>query len=193
MISNILFNSSVNFAANCGPLSNITLSSNLCNFYILSLNNLAKPFSNISSIVVTKCAIFNNILQITRITSFPATNSNLVMKLTVKYIYSLWNCHMQVHLSGNNVPMVKPPPNHTSPSSTVATFLTTRLMVVLQSSGYSIFHSGNTPIQSGLPWQSYSCQCLNTETSTWGNRSFTTETPSISYTITLYKRLVVTL
>ena len=25
------------------------------------------------------------------------------------------HCHIQVHLSGNNVPMVKPPPNHTSP------------------------------------------------------------------------------
>ena len=65
----------------------------------------------------------------------------------------------------------------------VATFLTTCLMVVLQPSGYSIFHSGDTPIQLGLPWWSYFCQCLNTETSAQGNRSFTTETPSISYTI----------
>ena len=60
-------------------------------------------------------------------------------------------------------------------------------------SGYSVFHSGNTLIQLGLPWQSYSCQYLNTETSTWGNRGFTTETLSISYTISLYIRLVVTL
>ena len=55
-----------------------------------------------------------------------------------------------------------------------------------------------------LPWQRYSystwssmvkllCQCLNTKTSTWGNRGFTTETLSISYTIHLYIRLVVTL
>ena len=55
-----------------------------------------------------------------------------------------------------------------------------------------------------LPWQRYSyltwssivellCQCLNTKTSTWGNRGFTTETLSISYTIRLYIRLVVTL
>ena len=61
------------------------------------------------------------------------------------------HCHMQVHPSGNNVPMVKPPPNHTSPPSTVATFLATRLMAVLQPSGYSIFHGRDTSIQLGLP------------------------------------------
>ena len=55
---------------------------------------------------------------------------------------------MQVHLSRNNVPAVKT--NHTSPSSTAATFLTTHLMVVLQPSGYSVFHDGNTPIQLSL-------------------------------------------
>ena len=38
---------------------------------------------------------------------------------------------MQVHSSGNNIPMVKPSPNHTSLPSTVATFLATRLMAVL--------------------------------------------------------------
>jgi len=48
---------------------------------------------------------------------------------------------MQVHLSGNNIPMVKPPPNHTSPPS----------MAVLQPSGYSVFHGRDTPIQLGLP------------------------------------------
>jgi len=100
-------------------------------------------------------------------------------------------CHIQVHLSGNNVPTVKPPLNHTSLPSTAATFLATHLMVVLQSSGYSVFHGGDTPIQ--LLWRSYSCQCLNTETSTQGNRGFTTETPNISYNISLYIRLVVTL
>ena len=74
-----------------------------------------------------------------------------------------------------------------------ATFLTTRLIVVLQPSVYSIFYGRNTPIQLGLPWQSYSCQCLNTKTSAQGNRGFTNETPSISYSISLYIRLVVTL
>jgi len=75
----------------------------------------------------------------------------------------------------------------------VATFLTTCLMAVLQPSGYSVFHGGDTPIQLGLPWRSYSCQCLNTETFAQGNRGFTTETLSISYTISLYIRLVVIL
>ena len=63
----------------------------------------------------------------------------------------LYICHIQVHLSGNNVPAVKPPPNYTSLPSIVATFLTTRLMAVLQPSGYSVFHSRDTPIQLGLP------------------------------------------
>ena len=58
---------------------------------------------------------------------------------------------MQVHLSGNNVPVVIPPPNHTSLPSTAAIFLATCLIVVLQPSGYSVFHNGDTPIQLGLP------------------------------------------
>jgi len=51
-------------------------------------------------------------------------------------------CHMQVHLSGNNVSVVKPLPSHTSPPSMAATFLVTRLRAVLQPSGYSVFHGG---------------------------------------------------
>ena len=58
---------------------------------------------------------------------------------------------MQVHLSGNYISAVVSPPKHTSLPSTVAIFLTTRLMAVLQPSGYSVFHSGNTPIQLSLP------------------------------------------
>ena len=58
---------------------------------------------------------------------------------------------MQVHLSGNNIPTVEPPLNYTSPSSTVAIFLATCLMAVLQPSGYSILHGRDTPIQLGLP------------------------------------------
>ena len=114
-----------------------------------------------------------------------------VCRTSLKIIFYLY--HMQVHLSGNNIPMVKPPPNHISPPSMAATFLAIRLRAVLQLSGYSVFHGRDTLIQLGLLWRSYSCQCLNTETSTWGNRSITTETPSISYTISLYKRLVVIL
>ena len=62
----------------------------------------------------------------------------------------------------------------------MATFLAARLMVVLQPSKYSVFHGRDTPIQLGLPWQSYSYQCLNTEISTQDNRGFTTETLNIS-------------
>ena len=51
----------------------------------------------------------------------------------------------------NYIPVVMPPPNHTSPPSTAATFLATRLMAVLQPSGYSVFHGGDTPIQLSLP------------------------------------------
>jgi len=39
----------------------------------------------------------------------------------------------------------------------------------------------------------YSCQYLTTETSTLGNRGYTTETLSISYIFYLYIRLVVIL
>ena len=74
-----------------------------------------------------------------------------------------------------------------------ATFLIIHLIAVLQPSRYSIFHGRDTPIQLSLPWWSYSYQCLNTKTSAWGNRGFTTETPSIFYTIHLYIRLVVIL
>jgi len=75
----------------------------------------------------------------------------------------------------------------------VATLLTTCLMVVMQSSGYSILHDGDTPIWLSLPWQSHSCQYLNTEIFTQDNKGYTTETPSISYSRNLYIRLVVTL
>jgi len=75
----------------------------------------------------------------------------------------------------------------------VATFLATCLMAVLQTFGYSVFQGRDTPIQLSISWQSYSCQCLNTETSPQDNRGFTTETPNISYTISLYIKLVVTL
>ena len=57
---------------------------------------------------------------------------------------------MQVHPSGNYISVVKSPPNHISMSSTAATFLTTCLIAVLQSSGYSVFHGGDTPIQLSL-------------------------------------------
>jgi len=42
--------------------------------------------------------------------------------------------------------MVMPPLNHTSPPSMAATFLATRLMAVLQPSGYSVFHDRVAPV-----------------------------------------------
>jgi len=59
-------------------------------------------------------------------------------------------CHIQVHLSGNNILMVKPPLNYTSPPSMVATFLAIHLIAVLQPSRYSVFHDRDTPIQLSL-------------------------------------------
>ena len=54
-------------------------------------------------------------------------------------------CHMQVHLSRNYVPAVKPLPNHTSPPSTAATFLATHSQ------------GGAATLQVfRLPWQRYS-------------------------------------
>ena len=88
LISNILFNSFINSTANYGLLSEITLSSSPCNFYTLSLNNHAKSSADVLSVVATKCAILDNLSQTIRITSFPATNSNLVMKSTIKCVYS---------------------------------------------------------------------------------------------------------
>ena len=84
----MLFNSLVISAVNCGPLSNTILSGNLYNFHILSLNNLANSFAEVSSVVATKCVILNNLLQTTRIAFFLATNSSFVIKSTIKYIYS---------------------------------------------------------------------------------------------------------
>jgi len=51
----------------------------------------------------------------------------------------------------NYISAVMPPLNPTSPPSMAATFLATRLMTVLQPSGYSVFHGGDTPIQLSLP------------------------------------------
>ena len=82
----------------------------------------------------------------------------------------------------NYIPAVMPPLNPTSPPSTAATFLATRLMAVLQPSGYSVFHDGVTPV---------SVSTLKPLLGAIG--VVTTETPSISYIITLYIRLVVTL
>ena len=102
--------------------------------------------------IIKKSHIFNNIVLVSRsyiIKISPRSNMAIIW-------IDIWNIQ-----SGNisyasplvqkYIPTVKSPPNHTSPPSTVATFLATCLMVVLQSSGYSVFHSRNTPIQLSLP------------------------------------------
>jgi len=70
--------------------------------------------------------------------------------LTIELL-KLHLCHIQAHPSRNYITVVISSPNYTSLPSTVATFLATCLTAVLQPSGYSIFHGGDTPIQLGLP------------------------------------------
>ena len=65
--------------------------------------------------------------------------------------FFICHCHIQAHPSGNYIPTVISSSNYTSPPSTVATFLTTHLMAVLQPSRYSVFHGIDTPIQLGPP------------------------------------------
>ena len=73
------------------------------------------------------------------------------MTIMIKINTDINDCHMQIHLSRNYIPIVTSFPNYTSLPSIAATFLTTCLMAVLQLSGYSVFHGGDTPIQLGLP------------------------------------------
>ena len=85
-IPNILLSFFINSTANCDPLSDTILSDNLCNFYILSLNNHNNFSTDVSSIVVTKCIILDNLSHMTKIVSFLATNSNLVIKSTIRCV-----------------------------------------------------------------------------------------------------------
>ena len=59
-------------------------------------------------------------------------------------IYTL--CYMQVHPSGNYIPMVISLSNHIGLTSMVATFLIICLMAVMQPSRYSVFYNKDTPI-----------------------------------------------
>jgi len=52
------------------------------------LSNLANPFADISSVVATKCTIFDNISHTTNIAFFTATNGSLIIKSIIKCIYS---------------------------------------------------------------------------------------------------------
>jgi len=69
-----------------------------------------------------------------------AMNLDLLSLFIEMIICFLEGCHIQVYLSGNNVPVVKPSLNHTSLPSTAATFLTTCLMVASSSSTSSQSH-----------------------------------------------------
>ena len=55
--------------------------------YTLSLDNLSSPSTDISFIVATKYVILDNLPQITKIVSFPATTGNFVIKSTVRYVH----------------------------------------------------------------------------------------------------------
>ena len=77
LISNILFNFLINSATNCSPWSKTILFSNSCNFHILFLDNLTNSSANISFAVTTKYVILDNLLQTTRIISFPAIRCGL--------------------------------------------------------------------------------------------------------------------
>ena len=85
---NIPFSSLVNSAANWSPLSDTTLSDNPCSLYTLSLKSLTSPSAVVSSVITIKYAIFDNLLQITKMASFSATIGSLVMKSTKIYVYN---------------------------------------------------------------------------------------------------------
>ena len=84
----MLFNSLIISTTNYRLLSNTILSGNPYNFHTLSLNNLANPSADVPSAVATKYVILDNLLQITKIASFPAATGNFVMKSTIKCVHS---------------------------------------------------------------------------------------------------------
>ena len=88
-IPSLLFSFFVNFTANCGSLSNTTLSGSLYNFHMLFLNHLASSSANVLSIIATKCIILDNLLHTTKIVFFSLINSNFVIKSTIKYIHGI--------------------------------------------------------------------------------------------------------
>ena len=95
-------------------------------------------------------------------------------------IYPWWCCPFNIY--------------YTSLSSTTAIFLTTHscgsdaTIQIFCLLWQRYFHLTQSPMA-----ESYSYQCLATETSTWGKRGYTAETLSIFYIIYLYIRLVVIL
>jgi len=74
------FSSFMILAANCGPLSEITLSGSPCSFQTLSLNKRANPSVLVLSVVGIKCPIFVNLSTTTKIESYPCAKGNFVIK-----------------------------------------------------------------------------------------------------------------
>ena len=98
-IPNILFNSLINSAANCGSLSKMILSGSLYNFHILSLNSLASSSADVFSIVEIKWTIFVNLSTTTKIESYPWASGNLVIKSTEIYVQGLSGIELGIDLS----------------------------------------------------------------------------------------------
>ena len=83
---NIWFNSLIISTTNCVSLSVIILSGNLCNFQMLTQNNFVTSSAKVFSIVDTKCTIFVILLYTTRITLYPYTSGNFVIKSTIIWL-----------------------------------------------------------------------------------------------------------
>ena len=125
-------------------LLSFSLSLSLSSFFFsILLLPIFSYFSSFSALFLAT-SFFSDLLLL-------ATSIYVSTNLTSHYFPLFASCHMQVHPSGNYIPMVISSPNHTSLSSMVATFLAIHLMTVLQPSGYSIFHGGDIPIQLSLP------------------------------------------
>ena len=120
-------------------------------------------------LVVTIKPLLSNQIKLTKISNLTFLKGLLILVIIYTFDYTitlsiLFNsiemmtcflegsfCHMQAHPSGNYISMVISSQNYTSLPSTVATFLTTCLMVVLQPSRYSVFYGRDTFIQLGFP------------------------------------------
>ena len=74
------FNSFIKSTVNCGPLSEIILSGNPCNYHTLSLNNLASPSAVVFSVVSKKYTILVKWSTTTSILLYPCAKGNLLIK-----------------------------------------------------------------------------------------------------------------
>ena len=79
------FNFLIKTTTNYEPLLNITFSDKLCIFHILFLNSYA---SSSLLLLLKVCVILDNLLHTTKITSFLTTNSDFIIKSTIRYIHN---------------------------------------------------------------------------------------------------------